>query len=215
MRLSCPACQAETSLDVLLGREADARAVAAFLERHIAFGHQMVRYIALFRPAKRRLSIERVITLVEELLPDIERGAIHRKGRDWAAPRENWRAAFEQILAKRDREAITLPLTTHGLLYEVLVGIAEKYEARHEAQAEEQRRQQHPTGPQTGPRNLAEMVTDLAAIPAHVPAPFPAYSGPSRAAHAIKAEGEALRRRRQGLGQDDDSTPPQQRGTTA
>lgn len=196
MRLSCPACNAEASLEVLLGRDADARAVAAFIERHVVFGELLVRYIALFRPPKRRLGIARMVGLVQELMPDIERGAINRKGRDWQASRDIWRAGMETVLAKRDKESLNLPLTSHGLLYELIVGLAEKYEARNEAQREAQRRDNRPTGTARGPRNLAELADDLAAaglppVPTAMPASFPPYSGPSRAALAIKAEAEA------------------------
>jgi hypothetical protein len=201
MRLSCPACNAETSLDVLLGREADARATAAFLELHVALGSVLVGYIGLFRPPKRRLAIARVFVLLGELLPDIERGAITRKGRDWAAPRDAWKQAIEAIHAKRDKGTLTLPLTSHGLLLEVLCNLAEKAEASAEAQRENDRRERRLPGPRdAGPRNLADMAEHLvgSAEPALPPAPPPAYSGPSRAALAIRAEGEERRRRASG-----------------
>lgn len=199
MRLTCPACQAEASLEVLLGREVDARAVAGFIERRVAFGELMVRYIALFRPLKRRLGIARMVLLIEELLPDIERGAITRKGRDWAAPRDSWRAALETVLLKRDKGDLVLPLTSHGLLYEVLVGTAERHERRDEAEREERRRGQRPAGPVAdAPRNLASIATDLVAPPPAMPPSFPPPAGPSRAALAIRAQIDAIQRARRG-----------------
>ncbi|MDP2008207.1 MAG: hypothetical protein Q8K45_21255 [Rubrivivax sp.] len=196
--MTCPACQAETSLEVLLGREVDARAVAGFIERRVVFGELLVRYIALFRPGKRRLGISRMVVLIEELLPDIERGAINRKGRDWAAPRDSWRAALETVLLKRDKGDLVLPLTSHGLLYEVLVGTAERYERRDETEREQRKRMSRPSGPVAdAPRNLAALTADLvAAGPAPLPANFPAPAGPSRAALEIRARNEALQRAR-------------------
>ena len=140
MRLSCPACQAETSLDVLIGREADARALGELLAANLPLGGLVVSYLALFRPPKRRLSIARALGLFAELQADVQRGAINRKGRDWPAPAAVWRAAIEQVLAARDRGTLTTPLTSHGYLYEVVAGLADKAEGLAEREAEAARR---------------------------------------------------------------------------
>lgn len=150
MRLTCPACLAEFSLDVALGRDEDARAVAQLLQRHLQppLGHALVRYVALFRPAKRRLQMTRMVSLLEELLPDIERGAIARKGRDWPAPLPLWQAALDQVQAARDKGTLTLPLTSHGYLYEILCALSDKAEASAEREAEAQLRgRTHTAGP--------------------------------------------------------------------
>lgn len=200
MRVACPSCNAETSLEVLLGRESDARAVAAFIERHVLFGEVLVRYIALFRPEKRRLGIARMVALVGELLPDIERGAISRKGRDWAAPRDNWRMAMETVIAKRDKGTLTLPLTSHGLLHEVLAGLADKFEARTEAEREQDRKQRRGSGAVEPPRDLSRLAADIGTAPGTLgppeTVPGPDYSRPSHAALAIKAQMEAGLRKR-------------------
>lgn len=203
MRMSCPACHAELSLEVLISHEAARQAVARLAVVSLPFGALTLRYMALFRPEKRGLSIERLVRLVEELLPDIERQAITRKGRDWAAPVEAWRAAFEVVLGKRDKGTLTLPLTSHGLLYEVLSGLADKQEARAESERETDRRNRRLAGPQHGPRDLSDLADDLGTAPGSlapvvVPAPPPFYQGPSRAALEIKARMDAGRRRTSG-----------------
>lgn len=129
MRITCLTCHAEASLDALIGREVDARAVSQLLERYLVLGDAVIRYIALFRPEKRRLGLGRMVSLVDELMPDIERQAITRKGREWAAPHAVWRAAIDQVMANRAKGSITLPLTGHGYLYEVIMGLADKAEA--------------------------------------------------------------------------------------
>lgn len=166
MRLTCPACHAEQSLEAALGREADARAVAALVERCLPLGAALVRYIALFRPAKRRLGLDRLVTLMMELMPDIERGAIARKGRDWAAPQALWQQAIEQMLAARDKGTLSLPLTSHGYLYEVLCALSDKAEAVAERDAEEQRRQRREAGPQAPSAAPVAQVLAAAALPA-------------------------------------------------
>lgn len=207
MRVTCPACNAEASLEALLSREADARAVATFLERHLALGDLLLRYVGLFRPAKRRLGIARMVALLEELLPDIERAAINRKGKDWPAPRDTWRAGIETVLAKRDKGTLTLPLTSHGLLYEVMCGIAEKYEAQAESQAEAERKNRRGGGA-AAPRDLAVMASDIGTAPGSVAAPVPyaPYTGPSKAAQALKAQMQAALAARQGMPSEEPPT---------
>lgn len=197
MRVSCPSCNAESSLEVLLGREADVRALAAFIERHVSFGEQLVRYAALFRPAKRRLGIARLVQLLGEVLPDIERGAITRKGREWAAPREAWKAGIDAIFAKRDKGTLTLPLTNHGLLLEIICSGAEQLEARAEVQREEDRRNRRASGARDpGPRNLADIAETLADSAGSAPrVVIPTYTGPSKAALALQAQIAATRQR--------------------
>lgn len=209
MRVSCPSCNAEMSLELLLGREADARAVAALLERELPLGELMLRYVALFRPPKRRLGLARMVALVNELLPDVERGAIARKGRDWAAPREAWKTAMETVLAKRDKGTLVLPLTSHGLLLEVLCGLAEKGEARAETEREKARRQARPAGAEHGPRDGATVLRSVAAaLGGGAPALAADYTRPSRAAQEIKARIEAGRRRASAPAGDADAPPP-------
>ena len=201
MRLTCPACHAEASLETLLAREADARALAGFINRHIAAGTLLVQYIGLFRPAKRRLSLARTVALFDELAPDIERGAVTRKGRDWAAPLPVWVAAIEQMLATRDKGGLTLPLSSHGYLYEVIVGLADKTEAQAERGVEVQRRNEGHAG--AGAVALG-MTMDLAQVMAAVapgatatpvanPAPYDMAKGPSRAARELQAHIAAAR----------------------
>ncbi len=194
MRLSCPACQAEMSLDVLLAREADARAVAGFIERHLQLGDVLMRYVALFRPAKRRLALGRAVALLEELLPDIERGAIARKGRDWPCGPAIWRAGVDAVINKRDKGTLTLPLTSHGLLYEVMASLSDKAEGQAEAQAEADRKQRRGSGTAAGPSEAAAVVQRALAPTAA--APLPDYSRPSRSALKLKAEIEAARAKR-------------------
>lgn len=210
MRLTCSACHAEQSLEAMVGREADARALAAFIESNVPLGAVLVRYIGLFRPAKRRLSLARTVALFDELRPDLERGAITRKGRDWAAPHALWRTAIDQVLANRDKGALTLPLTSHGYLYEVLAGLADKAEALAEREQLEAARSNG--GGAAKPVAVAQAMAvvgvladgSFAAAPAGPALPYDPSKGPSRAAREAKAAMEAAIKARQGLPADQD-----------
>lgn len=184
MRVTCPACHAESSLDVLIGREVDARAVAGLIERHLQLGAELVRYIALFRPDKRRLGLARMVALLEELMPDIERQAITRKGRDWPAPHAVWRSALEQVQANRAKGTLKLPLTGHGYLYEIILGLADRAEATAEREREADARARPHVG---GPASAGSLLNGSGELqPSTVPPP--SYTaGPSRAARELQA----------------------------
>ncbi len=137
MRLNCPACGASLSLDAIIGHEGARDAVMTALALPAPLGKLLVQYLALFRPAQRTLSMDRVANLLGELLPMIESARVERNGRVWAAPQESWRLALDELLAKRDR--LTLPLKSHGYLLEVIAGMANKVEAKQETQREQQR----------------------------------------------------------------------------
>ena len=208
MRVSCPTCNAEYGLDVLLPHQAARQAVARLVKLSLPFGAAAVQYVALFKPASRALSFDRIATLLDELHADISRGAITRKGRDWPADADVWKAAIDIVLAKRDAHDLRLPLAGHGLLHEVIVGLVFKAEAITEAQRITEQRQHRPAGPRdAAPRDLAALAADVATSVAAVTA-APDYSKPSRAALEIRARIEAATRPQRSDGADL-SPPPE------
>jgi hypothetical protein len=132
MRSRCPCCGATSSLDVLVTHEDARAALAAAFQVSTPLGSALVRYLALFRPATRELTMARVATLTHELLPSLQAGSIPRKGRDWQVAPEDWVEAIELTLQARDVGKLTLPLTGHGYLFEVLSSIADRAERAQE-----------------------------------------------------------------------------------
>lgn len=137
MRTACPACGAEMSLDAMINHDAARSAIAAAMGMDLTLGKALIQYLALFRPAKRSLSFDRVAVLLEELIPLVQAGKITRNGQHYAAPRESWKLAIETVLASRGN--LQLPLKSHGYLLQVLIGAAEKLEAKIEQAKEAQR----------------------------------------------------------------------------
>ena len=138
--LSCPVCGAELDVGVLFAHETDQRALARLAAVSIPLGARVMQYVALFTPPKTRLTAAKKIKLLLQLLPDLERQAIHHKGRDWSVPLDAWALAFDQMLASRDAGRLELPMKGHGYLYTTLAGMADKHEAAAEAQREAKRR---------------------------------------------------------------------------
>lgn len=142
MKIRCAACGATSSLDAAIAHDDAAQAIHTALGM-TAIGRQLVQYLGLFRPAKSSLSFDRVNSLLSELLPVIQSGQIERNGRTWPAPTPYWQAAFEQVLASRQR--LTLPMKGHGYLFEIIAGMGNKAEAAVEAKVEASRRNQTDT----------------------------------------------------------------------
>ena len=212
MRLTCSACQAEQSLEAMVAREADARALAAFIEANVPLGVLMTRYLALFRPAKRRLGLARMVALFDELRPDLQRGAVHRKGRDWTAPLPVWQAAIEQVLATRDKGTLTLPFTTHAYLYEVIAALADKAEALAEREHMESARARGTGG--GAPVAVTQVMSVSGVQPdgsftvaVATPLPYDPRKGPSRSALATKAAMQAAIDARKGMPADPPEEP--------
>ena len=104
---------------------------------------RLAQYAALAKPPKHKLGTDKSLRIITTLLPDIERGAITWKGRDWAAPLSAWAQAIDQMLAQRDAGRLELPMKGHGYLYAILAGMADRFEG----QAEQQREHELRTGP--------------------------------------------------------------------
>lgn len=138
MQLNCPACGATFSLDAIIGHDGARDAVLAALQLPAPLGKTLIQYLALFRPAQRALSMDRLAKLLNELLPMISTAQIERSGTRYAAPVEYWRQAMDSMVAGRDK--LTLPLKSHGYLLEIIAGFAEKTAAKAERQSEQGRK---------------------------------------------------------------------------
>ena len=125
MQIRCPSCGAEMSLEAVIDNDAAAQALTLALSI-TPLGKLVVRYLALFRPSKSKLSWPRVVTLLGELMPMVESQRIERNGSLYEAPHDVWCAAIEQMLATRDAGRLQTPLKSHGYLLEVIISEAAK-----------------------------------------------------------------------------------------
>ncbi|HEY8710738.1 MAG TPA: hypothetical protein VIM34_22400, partial [Burkholderiaceae bacterium] len=132
MRLTCPACGAEYTLDVLIAHEGAREALVEAMGMNAVLGKRLMQYLSLFRPPKRQLTMDRVAKILKEISPAIAARQIERNGRIWPIPLESWTWALDEIVAKKER--LTLPLKSHGYLYEMLIAAADKTEAKAEQQ---------------------------------------------------------------------------------
>jgi len=176
MRVSCPSCGADLSLDVLVAHDGARRAVAAALQLSAPLAHRVMHYIALFRPAQRQLTMERVATLLEELLPLVRDQRVERNGNRYDTTTADWTAALDQVLANRDAGLIRLPLKSHGYLLAILVEQREKIYRADETRREAERRSPHRTLPPAAPAPESAGPAAAVSLPAY-PA-LPPVTGP-------------------------------------
>jgi hypothetical protein len=176
MRVSCPSCGADLSLDVLVAHDGARRAVAAALQLSAPLAHRVMHYIALFRPAQRQLTMERVATLLEDLLPLVKDQRVERNGNRYDTTTADWTAALDQVLANRDAGLIRLPLKSHGYLLAILVEQREKIYRADETRREAERRSPHRTLPPAAPAHESAGPAAAVALPAY-PA-LPPVTGP-------------------------------------
>jgi hypothetical protein len=148
-------------MDVVIAHDGAREALVEAMGMNAALGKRLVQYLALFRPPHRQLTMDRVAKLLREIAPCIKEARIERNGRIWPIPQESWSLALDEIVAKKDK--LTLPLKSHGYLFEMLIGAADKVEAKAE-QATETRRAQGALPPgqsvvvRSGPAAVADFV---------------------------------------------------------
>lgn len=75
--------------------------------------------------------------LLEELVPMMRDGKIEHKGSVWPAPQAYWEQAIRQMLDTR--ESLKLPIKTHGYLFSIIAGYADKAKGKTEKQTEARR----------------------------------------------------------------------------
>lgn len=120
MRTRCPNCGTTLSLDALIAHDGAREALGIAFKMSGPLGHALVRYLGLFRPETRELTMDRVAKLLGELLPDVQAQRIERGGQVYDAPPECWLWAIEQTLTARENGRLATPLKGHGWLYQVM-----------------------------------------------------------------------------------------------
>lgn len=138
MKLTCPSCGFSGDPEAYLAEAQWRDCVAAALSLPAPLGDRLLRYVRLFSPRSRALSPDRAARLFREIAEPISAAAVERNGRTWSAPLDYWSMALDDILARR--EQLTLPLKSHGYLFEIVAGYSAKVEGKAEAKREEQRR---------------------------------------------------------------------------
>lgn len=194
---TCAVCGAEESLDALMSRMTEddnvRRLIADVVTKSVPLGVLVVRYLRLHKPAKQKLRLDKVAKVLGELLADMQRGSIERKGRSWSIDTEGWKLAMEAVFTAQTKGTITLPLDGNAYLYEVVMRLSDKAEGEAEKAAQSSNRGR---GHTAGAKSITDLINSpssegvarsdgVAAAPVIAP---PRKHEESRYAKALKAE---------------------------
>lgn len=142
---TCPTCGSEESIEAIIHRVLDEekvrRLVLEVMEMSLPLGGKVIRYIRLHKPAKHVLRTEKMHALLAELVPDMRRGAVNVKGRDWVATLKTWADAFDEVFRAQNTGSLILPLQGNGYLYAVITRLSNSVEASEERAREIERQQ--------------------------------------------------------------------------
>jgi len=147
----CPVCQAKFPIEAGINDAHARQAIATAIKLPPPLGDHILRYMALFAPQSRAITMDRLARLLNELTDQITSGELKRDGRRYKTSTEVWAAGLQEVLDGRDRWR--LPLKTHGLLFALTVDHANKYSAQLE-QSNEKKLQTRAR--QSGPTLLDE-----------------------------------------------------------
>jgi hypothetical protein len=130
----CPACQATWPAEAGL-TDAHARAAlkAALALWPAEVQPHLLRYLGLFRPAQRALRWDALARRIEDLAALVGAGVVTRHRDSRPAPLAAWGAGLGEVLALAEAGRLTLPLTGHGLLAEIVHRQAGQTQAQHAA----------------------------------------------------------------------------------
>jgi hypothetical protein len=121
LTLVCPVCQASYPVEAGLQDVAARQALLAAAHLWpVELQPGLLTYLGLFRPPQRALAWGKVARLLTALVELIRTGTVTRHRESRPASLAQWAAGVDEILKMRDAGTLTLPLTSHGLLAEIV-----------------------------------------------------------------------------------------------
>lgn len=121
----CPTCGTRGPLSAFSGEAASRQFDDVLAQIPGGLGKLVLGYMALFAPGKKRsIGWPRALDLLTELSEAIHAQSITYRRQTIPAPPDHWRAALREMLDHVDR--LSLPMSSHGYLIRVLVGLHER-----------------------------------------------------------------------------------------
>lgn len=119
--LICPVCQSAFPAAAGLADRAHREALHAALALWpVEVQPQVLSYLGLFKPAQRALSPARLSRVIADLVTLLQAGTVTRHGETRPAPLAVWGAGMADVLKSAEAGSLTLPLTSHALLAEIV-----------------------------------------------------------------------------------------------
>lgn len=135
MKGTCPHCQYQGEIAAFLNGDDWKRLAAVMADIPADCGRAVYGYLRLFKPPKTGLRPVKATRLASEVRDLVLSGYVcidERSGVRRETTPAMWAAGIEEMLSKRD--ALQLPLGSHGYLRKVVFGIADSVDAQAEKQ---------------------------------------------------------------------------------
>ncbi len=159
INVTCPFCANHFPLQAGLN-EADSRRFAEMMgELPPQVARQMPAYLMLHKPKKQGLRMSKIVSLMQDLAPEIKAAQVTRDGITHAAPAAVWVAALEKVI---EMPNLQLPLAGNGLLREICVRLASREEGKQERKTEEVKRYRPATTVASAPKAAGDVVAKAA-----------------------------------------------------
>jgi hypothetical protein len=142
----CPGCGFAADLEAYLSDAHWRAALVPALAMPTELAPLVLQYLRLFAPAKQALRAERAGKLLAELAAAVNSARAERGGVQHVAPVALWKEGIEEVLKNRDAGTLSLPLKTHGYLFQVVAGLASRINAGQQRQREAGARGETPVG---------------------------------------------------------------------
>lgn len=117
---TCPDCGTKRPLSDYLADADNRAALAAALSVPAPLARLIISYLELHSPPARAVSTGKLRRLLVELAELISAGTVTRKRETRVAPLAAWQHGLETLLAQRDAGTLSLPLSGHGYLCEII-----------------------------------------------------------------------------------------------
>jgi hypothetical protein len=144
LQLICPVCGVAFPADAGLQDAEARRALAVAMEIPNAVAAQVIYYLGMHAPPKRRIKWAKLTALISELSSLLESGQVTRNRETRAAPLAAWSRGLATVMEMHDAGKLSLPLEGHGLLCEIVFRDAAKADAQQAAASRPLHPSHHP-----------------------------------------------------------------------
>lgn len=157
MSLNCPHCCRELTLIDLYEDQDWRELMLQVAKMSHGIGPTLLRYLTLFYPVKQKLRPGRMLKIVSELVPMIDRQEVKRHGTLYRCSLQQW-ATTIQALSYNPPPTLRLPLKDNKYLIGMLANQCEKIAAEAENKREAFRKNNNGEGRQGGAKALRDIL---------------------------------------------------------
>lgn len=155
----CTSCGYKQPIQAGLENAKAKQAMASCLKIAPKLADDILMYLEMFSPGERSIRADKLANLFNELREVFSSAQVERNGIVYVAPLATWKLGLESVIANRSN--LSLPLKTHGYLFQTVANLANSAAGKAEAKREQQR-QHAPEGNRSGEPKAINKFTENA-----------------------------------------------------